>query len=280
MPAFQLVSNFVPTGDQPQAIEKLARGLQDGMREQTLLGVTGSGKTFTVANVIAQLQRPALVISPNKTLAAQLCSEFREFFPHNAVEYFVSFYDYYQPEAYIPRTDTYIEKDSTRNDEIDRLRTSAMRALLTRRDVIVVASVSCIYGIGAPEDWLGESLQLKKGDSIRRDILQRKLIQLMYERHDTDFGRSRFRVRGDVVDVQPAYEETALRIEFFGDEVERILNFDTLTGEILGEREEMHLFPATQPSSRSWRSAAPSSTHRAGCSSLSDCASARCSTSR
>jgi excinuclease ABC subunit B len=246
MPPFKLQSAFEPTGDQPQAIVKLVDGLQQGMREQTLMGVTGSGKTFSVANVIQQVQRPTLVMSPNKTLAAQLCSEFREFFPHNAVEYFVSFYDYYQPEAYIPRTDTYIEKDSSRNDEIDRLRTSAMRALLTRRDVIVVASVSCIYGIGAPEDWLGESLELKKGDAIRRDILQRKLIQLQYERHDMDFGRSRFRVRGDVVDVHPAYEEVATRLEFFGDEVERILEFDPLTGEILGEREILRLFPATQ----------------------------------
>jgi len=246
MPPFKLQSAFEPTGDQPQAIVKLVDGLQQGMREQTLMGVTGSGKTFSVANVIQQVQRPTLVMSPNKTLAAQLCSEFREFFPSNAVEYFVSFYDYYQPEAYIPRTDTYIEKDSSRNDEIDRLRTSAMRALLTRRDVIVVASVSCIYGIGAPEDWLGESLELKKGDAIRRDILQRKLIQLQYERHDMDFGRSRFRVRGDVVDVHPAYEEVATRLEFFGDEVERILEFDPLTGEILGEREVLRLFPATQ----------------------------------
>jgi excinuclease ABC subunit B len=246
MASFELVSGFAPTGDQPQAIEKVVAGLRSGVREQTLMGVTGSGKTFTVANAIAQVGRPTLVMSPNKTLAAQLCSEFREFFPHNAVEYFVSYYDYYQPEAYIPRTDTYIEKDSTRNDEIDRLRTSAMRALLTRRDVIVVASVSCIYGIGAPEDWLGESLELKKGDSIRRDILQRKLIQLMYERHDTDFGRSRFRVRGETVDVQPAYEEVATRLQFFGDEIERIVEFDPLTGEILGEKPELRLFPAGQ----------------------------------
>jgi excinuclease ABC subunit B len=244
--AFEIASKFEPSGDQPQAIDKLVEGLKAGHREQTLLGVTGSGKTFTIANVIQRVQRPTLVMSPNKTLAAQLAAEFREFFPSNAVEYFVSFYDYYQPEAYIPRTDTYIEKDSTRNDEIDRLRTSAMRALLTRRDVIVVASVSCIYGIGAPEDWLGESLELKQGDSIRRDILQRKLVQLMYERHDTDFGRSRFRVRGDIVDVQPAYEETALRLEFFGDEVERILEFDPLTGEILGEKPDLRLFPAGQ----------------------------------
>jgi excinuclease ABC subunit B len=243
---FEVVSKFQPAGDQPRAIEQLVAGLEAGHREQTLLGVTGSGKTFTIANVIERVQRPTLVMAPNKTLAAQLAAEFREFFPHNAVEYFVSFYDYYQPEAYIPRTDTYIEKDSTRNDEIDRLRTSAMRALLTRRDVVVVASVSCIYGIGAPEDWLGESLELKQGDSIRRDILQRKLVQLMYERHDTDFGRSRFRVRGDIVDVQPAYEEIATRLEFFGDEVERILEFDPLTGEILGQKPELRLFPAGQ----------------------------------
>jgi excinuclease ABC subunit B len=246
VPQFQLESRFEPSGDQPQAIDKLVEGLGAGHREQTLLGVTGSGKTFTIANVIQRVQRPALVMSPNKTLAAQLAAEFREFFPNNAVEYFVSFYDYYQPEAYIPRTDTYIEKDSTRNEEIDRLRTSAMRALLTRRDVIVVASVSCIYGIGAPEDWLGESLELKQGDAIRRDILQRKLVQLMYERHDTDFGRSRFRVRGDIVDIQPAYEETALRLEFFGDEIERIQEFDPLTGEILGPKTDMRLFPAGQ----------------------------------
>ena len=246
MPEFQLVSPFQPAGDQPAAIEKLVHGVRSGVREQTLLGVTGSGKTFTIANVIQEVQRPALVMSPNKTLAAQLCSEFREFFPHNAVEYFVSYYDYYQPEAYIPRTDTYIEKDSTRNDEIDRLRTSAMRALLTRRDVIVVASVSCIYGIGAPEDWLGESLELKKGDSIRRDILQRKLIQLMYERHDMDFARSRFRVRGDTVDVWPAYEETAIRMEFWGDLIERVIQFDPLTGEILDERDGLPLVPAGQ----------------------------------
>src|SRR5258708_20220570 len=182
MPAFNLQSAFQPTGDQPQAIEKLVDGVEKGMREQTLLGVTGSGKTFSVASVIQQVQRPTLVMSHNKTLAAQLCSEFREFFPHNAVESFVSFYDYYQPEAYIPRTDTYIEKDSTRNDEIDRLRTSAMRALLTRRDVIVVASVSCIYGIGAPEDWLGESPGLKKGDSIPRALPPPQPTPLPYHR--------------------------------------------------------------------------------------------------
>src|ERR1700720_3167766 len=192
------------------------------------MGVTGSGKTFTCAHVIEQLQRPVLVLSPNKTLAAQLWAEFREFFPHNAVEYFVSFYDFYQPEAYIPRTDTYIEKDSSRNDEIDRLRNSATRALLTRRDVIVVASISCIYGIGSPENYLGESITVKVGESWRRDILLRKLSDLQYSRNDMDFGRTRFRVRGDVVDIQPAYEELAVRVEFFGAQVESLKEFDPL----------------------------------------------------
>ncbi|HEY6378387.1 MAG TPA: excinuclease ABC subunit UvrB [Candidatus Dormibacteraeota bacterium] len=246
MPRFELAAPYAPAGDQPEAIEALAAGAGDGLREQTLLGVTGSGKTFTCAHVIQRLQRPVLVLSPNKTLAAQLWAEFREFFPRNAVEYFVSYYDYYQPEAYIPRTDTYIEKDSSRNEEIDRLRNSATRALLTRRDVIVVASISCIYGIGSPENYLGESLSVKRGESIRRDILLRKLADLQYSRNDTDFGRSRFRVRGDVVDVQPAYEEVATRIELFGDEVEAIRDFDPLTGEILAVREEFQVFPATQ----------------------------------
>ena len=245
MARFELVADFAPAGDQPQAIDALAAGVEGGTREQTLLGVTGSGKTFTCAHVIQRLQRPTLVLSPNKTLAAQLCAEFREFFPRNSVEYFVSYYDFYQPEAYIPRTDTYIEKDSSRNDEIDRLRNSATRALLTRRDVIVVASISCIYGIGSPENYLGESLSVKTGESIRRDILLRKLADLQYTRNDTDFGRSRFRVRGDVVDVQPAYEEIGTRIEFFGEEVERIRDFDPLTGEILGERDEFTVFPAS-----------------------------------
>ena len=221
------------------------RASQQGNREQTLLGVTGSGKTFTVANVINELQRPTLVLSPNKTLAAQLWAEFREFFPANAVEFFVSYYDYYQPEAYIPRTDTYIEKDSSRNEEIDRLRNSATRALLTRRDVIVVASVSCIYGIGSPENYLGESISLKVGESWRRDILLRKLSDLQYTRNDTDFGRSRFRVRGDVLDVQPAYEELAVRIELFGDQIESIREFDPLTGEVVAHRESVAIFPAS-----------------------------------
>ena len=206
MPALELVSSFAPAGDQPAAIDSLTGGVAEGLREQTLMGVTGSGKTFTVAHLAQRIQRPMLVLSPNKTLAAQLWAEFREFFPNNAVEYFVSYYDFYQPEAYIARTDTYIEKDSSRNDEIDRLRNSATRALLTRRDVIVVASISCIYGIGSPENYLGESLKVERGSTWRRDILLRKLADLQYSRNDMDFGRSRFRVRGDVLDVQPAYE--------------------------------------------------------------------------
>ena len=245
MPEFELVAPFQPAGDQPLAIEGLQRGLAAGNREQVLLGVTGSGKTFSVAHVIADAQRPTLVLSPNKTLAAQLWAEFREFFPNNAVEYFVSYYDFYQPEAYIPRTDTYIEKDSSRNDEIDRLRNAATRALLTRRDVIVVASISCIYGIGSPENYLGESLKIKKNDTWRRDVVLRKLSDLQYSRNDMDFGRSRFRVRGDVLDIQPAYEEIATRVEFFGDQVDSIKEFDPLTGEILAVRDELQVFPAS-----------------------------------
>ncbi|MGH7643175.1 MAG: excinuclease ABC subunit UvrB [Candidatus Dormibacteria bacterium] len=245
MPEFDLESPFTPTGDQPEAITQLTSGVVQGDLQQVLLGVTGSGKTFTISNLISEVQRPVLVLSPNKTLAAQLWAEFRAFFPKNAVEYFVSYYDYYQPEAYIARTDTYIEKDSSRNEEIDRLRNSATRSLLTRRDVIVVASISCIYGIGSPENYLGESLEVRRGVSWRRDILLRKLVDLQYSRNDLDFGRSRFRVRGDVVDVQPAYEEIASRIEFFGDTVERIRDFDPLTGEILTERDELTVFPAS-----------------------------------
>jgi len=242
---FQLVAPFGLTGDQPQAVEKLVRGFEADLKRQVLLGVTGSGKTFTVANVIQRLGRPTLVLSPNKTLAAQLWAEFKQFFPNNAVEYFVSYYDYYQPEAYIPQTDTYIEKDSSRNDEIDRLRNSATRALITRRDVIVVASVSCIYGIGSPEDYLGVSLTLKKGASIRRELVIRKLVDLQHERGDYDFARSSFRVRGDIIDVWPAYEEKALRIEFFGDTIDEIVEFDPLTGEILDRKEEITIFPTT-----------------------------------
>ena len=235
----------MPAGGQPEAIARLAQGVEAGRKHQVLLGVTGSGKTAVVAQMIEAIQRPTLVMSPNKTLAAQLCAEFKQFFPQNAVEYFVSYYDYYQPEAYIPRSDTYIEKDSSRNDEIDRLRQSATRALLTRRDVIVVASVSCIYGVGSPEDYLGESVELRVGESIRRDIFLRKLLNLQYQRNDVDFGRSRFRVRGDTVDVQPAYDQIATRIQFFGDEVERMVQLDPLTGELIGDIELFKIFPAT-----------------------------------
>src|SRR5690348_3483108 len=236
---------FEPAGDQPKAIEELVRGLQNGVKEQTLMGVTGSGKTNVVGWVIEQIQRPVLVLSPNKTLAAQLCAEFKRLFPRNAVEYFVSYYDYYQPEAYIARSDTYIEKDSSRNEEIDRLRHRATTSLLTRRDVIVVASVSCIYGIGAVEDYLGESLEIKKGESIRREIFLRKLTEMLYERNDYDLGRLRFRVRGDIVDVVPASEEKVYRVEFFGDEIDRIQELDSVTGEILSSRDELRIFPAS-----------------------------------
>ncbi|MHB8572160.1 MAG: excinuclease ABC subunit UvrB [Candidatus Dormibacteria bacterium] len=245
MPRFQVKADFAPTGDQPQAVAALAQGLEQGLRHQVLHGATGTGKTATMAWTIEALQRPALVMSPNKTLAAQLCAEFKSFFPDNAVEYFVSYYDYFQPEAYIARTDTYIEKDSSRNDEIDRLRNAATRALLTRRDVVVVASVSCIYGIGSPMYYLGSSFELKVGDSMRRDILLRKLNHLQYERNDYDFGRSRYRVRGDVVDVQPSYEESAIRLEFWGDTVERIVRLDPVTGEVIGEEKNFSIFPAT-----------------------------------
>ncbi len=245
MPKFAFTAPFMPAGGQPDAIARLAQGVENGRKHQVLLGVTGSGKTMVVAEMIQAIQRPTLVMSPNKTLAAQLCSEFRQFFPTNAVEYFVSYYDYYQPEAYIPRTDTYIEKDSSRNDEIDRLRQSATRALLTRRDVIVVASVSCIYGVGSPEDYLGESVEIRAGESFRRDIFLRKLTNLQYQRNDVDFGRSRFRVRGDTVDVQPAYDQIATRVQFNGDEVERIVQLDPLTGEIIGDLEVFQVFPAT-----------------------------------
>src|SRR6202140_1007761 len=241
---FRVDAPFKPAGDQPQAIEQLVEGVRSGLTQQVLAGVTGSGKTNVMAWAVEQLQRPVLVLSPNKTLAAQLCAEFRRLLPDNAVEYFVSYYDYYQPEAYIARSDTYIEKDSSRNEEIDRMRHATTQALLTRRDVIVVASVSCIYGIGSPEDYMGESLEVERGSTWRRDILLRKLADLQYSRNDMDFGRSRFRVRGDVLDVQPAYEEVATRVEFFGDEIEWIKEFDPLTGEILAQREEFTIFPA------------------------------------
>jgi excinuclease ABC subunit B len=243
--SFQIDAPFEPKGDQPQAIEQVVEGLRAGLREQVLMGVTGSGKTNVMGWAIQELGRPVLVLSPNKTLAAQLCAEFRRLFPRNAVEYFVSYYDYYQPEAYIARSDTYIEKDSSRNEEIDRLRHRATASLLTRRDVIVVASVSCIYGIGSVEDYMGESLDVKPGQAIRREIFLRKLTEMLYERNDYDLGRLRFRVRGDVVDIVPASEDKVYRVEFFGDEIDRVLELDGVTGEILGSRQELKIFPAS-----------------------------------
>ena len=244
MPDFQIVADVKPTGDQPRAIEELVAGLSEGKRFQTLLGVTGSGKTFTMANVIERVNRPTIVLAHNKTLAAQLYSEFKEFFPHNAVEYFVSYYDYYQPEAYVPRTDTFIEKDSDINEEIDKLRHAATRALLTRRDVIIVASVSCIYGLGSPEEYAQTVVSLRRGGSARRDKIVRQLIDIQYDRNDMTLVRGAFRVRGDTLEVFPAYEDIAVRIEFFGDEVERIVEVDPLTGELLVERLELDIYPA------------------------------------
>ena len=232
------------TGDQPQAVDALVRGVEAGYRHQTLLGVTGSGKTYTMANVVERLQRPALVMCHNKTLAAQLATEFKEFFPDNAVEYFVSYYDYYQPEAYIPRTDTYIEKDTDINEEIDKLRHSATRALLTRRDVLIVASVSCIYSLGEPEEYQGFVVNVTKGQKIERNKLVRRFIDMQYERNDFDFQRGRFRIRGDTIEILPSYEEIAIRIEFWGDKVERIVEIDSLTGELLAEKESIDIFPA------------------------------------
>ena len=243
---FQLVSGFEPTGDQPQAIDKLASGVEKGLREQVLLGVTGSGKTFTMANVIARVNRPTLVLAHNKTLAAQLCSELKEFFPNNAVEYFVSYYDYYQPEAYIPATDSYIEKDSAINDEIDKLRHSATCSLSERRDVIVVSSVSCIYTLGNPIDYRNMIISLRPGMKWERDALVRKLVSLKYERNDVNFVRNKFRVRGDVVEIYPAYNtDTAIRVELFGDEVERLTEINVLTGKVKAELQHAGIYPAS-----------------------------------
>ena len=244
MPSFKIVSDFALTGDQPQAVEKLAEGLVSGLTDQTLLGVTGSGKTFTMANVIARVNRPTLIISHNKTLAAQLYSEMKEFLPENSVEYFVSYYDYYQPEAYVPQKDMYIEKDSDINEEIDKLRHAATRALFERRDVVIVASVSCIYGLGEPEEYRSFVLPLKKGQSFRRDLILRRLVDMQYERNDLDFSRGKFRLRGDTLEIQPAYEELALRVEFFGDEIERIVSLDPVSGELLADIEEINIYPA------------------------------------
>ena len=246
MPKFEVVSEYKPAGDQPQAIQALAQGIDDGLREQVLLGVTGSGKTYTMAKVIEQIQRPTLVLAHNKTLAAQLCAEFKEFFPNNAVEYFVSYYDYYQPEAYIAHTDTYIEKDASTNDEIDRLRLSATCALLERRDVIVVASVSCIYGLGEPEDFAKMMISLRPGMTLERDDFLHRLVDIRYERNDIAFDRNMFRVRGDTVEVYPAYwRDAAIRVEFFGDEVDRISMIQPLTGAVTKVLSHVPIWPAT-----------------------------------
>ena len=244
MPEFEIVSEFDATGDQPDAIAKAVAGVDEGLRHQTLMGVTGSGKTFTMANIIEKVQRPTLVIAHNKTLAAQLATEFKEFFPKNAVEYFVSYYDYYQPEAYVPRTDTYIEKDADINEELDKLRHAATRALLTRRDTLIVASVSCIFGLGSPEEYQSFVAYVRKGEMRNRRLLIRQLVDMQYERNDMDFARGNFRVRGDTMEIMPAYEELGIRIEFWGDEVERIVVVDPLTGELLGERDDIEIYPA------------------------------------
>jgi len=246
MSDFRISSDYIPTGDQPAAIKQLVEGLQKGYRDQTLLGVTGSGKTFTMAQVIQAMQRPTLIMAPNKTLAGQLYSEFKQFFPDNAVEYFISYYDYYQPEAYVPHTDTYIEKDSSINDEIDKFRHSATASLLERRDVIIIASVSCIYGLGAPQDYYELAISLRPGSQMVRDLLLKKLVENHYERNETTFFRGNFRVRGDIVEIFPASSwDKALRVEFFGDEIERIVEFKPMTGEILGKQMHAMVFPAS-----------------------------------
>ena len=246
MPDFEVVSPYQPAGDQPEAIEALAAGIEHGLTEQTLLGVTGSGKTFTMAKVIEEVQRPTLVLAHNKTLAAQLCAEFKEFFPHNAVEYFVSYYDYYQPEAYIPHTDTFIEKDSATNDEIDRLRLSATASLMERRDVIVVSSVSCIYGLGEPDDYAKMMVSLRVGEEFPRDELLKRLVDIRYERNDIAFERNMFRVRGDTVELWPAYyKDTAIRVEYFGDEIDRLSEINVVTGVPVRRLEHIPIFPAS-----------------------------------
>ncbi|MEM9186689.1 MAG: excinuclease ABC subunit UvrB, partial [Planctomycetota bacterium] len=244
MPQFQLTSEFQPAGDQPAAIQQLVDGLKSGRRSQTLMGVTGSGKTFTMANIVQQLQRPALVLSHNKTLAAQLYSEFKEFFPQNAVSYFVSYYDYYQPEAYIPQRDIYIEKDASINEEIDRMRLATTSSLVSRRDVIVVASVSCIYGLGSPDDYKEMMVGVCVGDTVDRDEVLSKLIDIQYERNDLDPARGKFRVRGDSVEVWPAYEEFAYRLEFWGDDVEKLSIIDPVTGQVVDHLQEVYIYPA------------------------------------
>ncbi|MBV9031158.1 MAG: DEAD/DEAH box helicase family protein, partial [Pseudonocardiales bacterium] len=242
---FQMVSDYAPAGDQPAAIDELERRITAGERDVVLLGATGTGKSATTAWLIERVQRPTLVMAPNKTLAAQLAHELREYFPNNAVEYFVSYYDYYQPEAYVPQTDTYIEKDSSINAEVERLRHSATNSLLTRRDTIVVSSVSCIYGLGTPQEYVDRMLKVKLGDTIERDSLLRKLVGMQYNRNDLAFTRGTFRVRGDTIEVIPMYEELAVRIEMFGDEVERLMTLHPLTGEVISEDNELYIFPAS-----------------------------------
>ena len=242
---FRLVSPYQPTGDQPEAIEGLVKGVENGMKHQVLLGATATGKTFTIANMIARLQKPALVMAHNKTLAAQLYAEFKEFFPDNAVEYFVSYYDYYQPEAYVPQRDLYIEKETETNEEIDRLRLAATRALMSRRDVIIVASVSCIYGLGSPEAYTSGVISIRRGEVYRRNALLRQLVESQYTRNDMDLHSGVFRVRGDVLEIFPAYEEKiATRISFFGDEVEKIMTFSPLTGEVVETLDAIDIYPA------------------------------------
>ncbi|GAH96648.1 unnamed protein product, partial [marine sediment metagenome] len=242
---FQLVTELKPRGDQPQAIEMLVRGIKRGLKKQTLIGVTGSGKTFTMAHIIQETQKPALVISHNKTLAAQLFSEFSSLFPNNHIEYFVSYYDYYQPEAYVPQTDTYIEKDASINDKIDRMRHSATRSLLEARDTVIVASVSCIYGLGSPRDYREMLLKIEIGEQLEREKILKKLVEIRYERNDIDFSRGKFRVRGDIIDIFPAYEKKAIRIELWGDEVKRISFFDPLTRNVEDGLERVYIYPAT-----------------------------------
>jgi excinuclease ABC subunit B len=253
VPPFTIHADHRPTGDQPTAIDRLVEGLEAGEPHLTLLGATGTGKTFTIANVVERVQRPTLVMAPNKSLAAQLANEFREVFPENAVEYFVSYYDYYQPEAYVPQTDTYIEKDSSVNDEIERLRHSATAALLTRRDVLIVASVSCIYGLGSPEEYEGQILRVHQGVATDLEWAKQRLVDIQYQRNQMSLARGKFRVQGDVLEVHPSYEETAVRIEWWGDEIERITRFDTITGEIVGELKEITVFPATHYVASDWR---------------------------
>ncbi len=258
---FELVSKYSPQGDQPGAIKEIVKGINSGKKHQTLLGATGTGKTFTISNVIKEVNKPTLVIAHNKTLAGQLYSEFKDFFPNNAVEYFVSYYDYYQPEAYVPSTDTFIEKDASINDEIDKLRHSATSSLFERNDVIIIASVSCIYGLGSPEEYREMVLSLRTGMEIERNQLLHRLVDIQYERNDIDFQRGTFRVRGDVVEIFPASrDEHCIRVEFFGDEIDRVREVDALTGEIMGEREHVAIFPASHFVTREEKCGSPSRT--------------------